>query len=372
MAYKKKIVKGARRRLNALRGGPDPTMKAAQLAVEGAIALNNWSKTSKGLRGFKSNQPKSKTSAMLRSNDSGYIRPHSFKSGTFKTSLSLKDKLDRHLNPPQTFSWTTNGKLETTSAVQGVSGFTVNNNFLNVIFGEYPNLRTESAVADTAYPVAGSHSKLNHLYTSIIHTFMNSSNLCAELSIYTYKSKNDIESSDQPVTASGAWSYAESINQLIGSNGNIDLAGGTTLLGKSPTNVSAKAYISRYWGLIDKCSVTMKPGESFKHNGIVHLNKVIAQYMLHGDTNSSVKDHCLSMIFVVKGQVIGSSTTGAISTGDAQISYIRQLKMAFCTATQSKPRDVIIGNDVVAVPVANQVFINTDTGAQVTAYTEDA
>ena len=378
MVYVRIRRKGAarRRKLTSAGGlrGTSPALMAAKVGVTGAQELYKWSKTSKGLRGFKRNQRYSGiNSSMLRSNDSGYIKPHFFKNGTPKTSLSFSDKLDMKLNPPNSFSWNTNGKLEANSGTQNATGYTVSNTFFNTIFAEYPNLRSEGSGADTVgYSSSGHHTSLNHRYTSITHTFMNSSNLTAELSVYTYKSKLDIDSGDQSISAASSWSYSESINNMLGSNGTNDSATGTAILGKAPTNYSAKQFISRYWGLIDKVSVTMKPGESFRHNGTIHLNRILKQFYLHGDNSACVKDHCLSMIFVVRGQVVGSSASTAVSTGDAQISYIRTLKMGFCTHTQSKPRDVVLTVDTPPIASANQIFINTDTSVQTTAYVEDA
>lgn len=370
---------GGRRRLGAVAAATN-ALSYVPVAINAGKRAYGMYKTAKSvynrLASFKGRPRPSfgskapKTFKIMRSGDSGYISPHIVRVGTPKTSLSMNDRVQRMVNPPQSFSWTQDGKIESSSGQQGVSGFIVNNSYLNQICGEYPNLRTESAVADPQVLNSSPNNRVNHHKTEVSYTFMNSSNITAELEIYTYRCNMDVDSTDQFATPSASWSYAEQINNL---NANtIDGASGTTLLAKRPIDRSVVGIIGRYWGAIDKARIYLKPGESVKHNLTQHVNRVMSLYMLNADTNAVIKHHAIGYIFVLRGQLVGSSLTSQVSTGDAQISFIRNVKISFSTYSQNRARDVVITNSIGNIGSVQQVVINTDTSAQTTGYVEDA
>lgn len=94
--------------------------------------------------------------------------------------------------------------------------------------------------------------------------------------------------------------------------------------------------------------------------------------MLNEDTSASVKAHSLSFIYVLKGQVVGSTLTTDISTGDAQISYVRNVKTQFSYTVNNRARDFTVGSSLPVIAPANQQFINTDTSAQQNGIVEDS
>lgn len=371
---KKYYVKKGRRRLQAAVAGLYANAAAGALAAQVA-------KTYKGpVPKLQSSKPVKKQGkkgnlrgtgfsglTMRHANPEGYIPAYSKIIGNTKTGLSFNEKIMKIINPPQTMLYNSIAKLETTSGVQGVSSFNINNGFLNDFFTFIQGIRSDSAVANTHYNANQLTNRVNHHWTSIQHTFLNSSNLACELEIYVFKNIQDIDSADQALSASSAWSYAESINGLQGVSTD-----GNSVLGKKPTDFSCKLYIGRYWRLISSNAVQMKAGESYKHYFRQHYNRQLAQYMLNGDVSASVKGHCLSVVYVIKGQVVGSSLTADISTGDAQVSVVRQVKTHFSYCGNNKPRDFLIGNQIPVVAAANQIFTNTDSSLQQTGYVEDA
>lgn len=309
-----------------------------------------------------------KTGVMRHSNSEGYIPGYSKIVGDNKAGLSFTERVQKAINPPQTLLYHSTAKLESTSGLQNVSSYNLNNTFWNDFFAFISALRSDAAaVSTTSYNSAQVTNRANHLWTSIQHTFMNSGNAAAELDIYIFQANQDIDSGDQSVNASASWSYAETINSANGVT-----ADANSVIGKKPTDFSARQYIRRFWKLISSNSVTMKPGESYKHYFRKHYNRQIAQYMLQGDSSASIKGHSLSIVYVVKGQVVGSSLDATISTSDCQISVVRQVKTQFCYANNMRSRDFLVGTPVGVIAPANQIFINTDTSAQTTGYVEDA
>lgn len=324
------------------------------------------------VQSFKKKAYPSKVFKTHRGGDMGYIAPHNVKVGKASTNLSISDKVNSIINPVQSFSYINVGKLDATSGSQGVSGFTLTNSFWNEVIAQYPNLRTESTTASNQYLNTGPTNRFLHKSNAIYHTFMNSSTLTAELEIYSYRCLQDIDSGDQFVSPQASWAYAEQINNMLGASGTTDSTLGTSALTKRPTDRSVVGVIGRYWGLMDKCRVYMKPGESFKHNLTTHINRVVSAYMLNVDNLAVIKNHALGFIYVLRGQLVGDSTTINVSTGDTQISFTRIIKTSFSTMNQNRKRDVIVVNGVTTIAPANQVVINTDSGAQVTGYVEDA
>lgn len=311
---------------------------------------------------------KTKTGVMRHSNSEGYIPGYSKIIGDNKAGLSFTERVQKAINPPQTLLYHSTAKLESTSGLQNVTSFNLNNTFWNDFFAFIAAGRSDvSTVSTTSYNSAQVTNRANHLWTSIQHTFMNSGNASVEMDIYIYQAIQDIDSGDQSITAASAWSYSESINSL-----NSVAADGTSVIGKKPTDFSAAQYIRRYWKLISSNSVTMKPGESYKHYFRKHYNRQIAQYMLNADTSASVKGHSLSIVYVVRGQVVGSSLDATVSTADCQVSLVRQVKTQFTYANNMRSRDFLVGSALTAIAPANQIFINTDTSAQTTGYVEDA
>lgn len=306
--------------------------------------------------------------SMMRANTEGYIPNISHVVGNSKKGLSFTEKIQKVINPPQTLMYNTTSKLEATSGLQGVSSFTINNSyfvdfFLFMAATKSDNSGVNNGIVDTA----SVSNTVNHLWTSVQNTFMNSGTTAAELDIYVYRALQDMGSTDQTVSAAAAWAYSEAIN---GANGIA--ADGTDRVGKKPTDASAKFLVNRYWKLVKKNSITMKPGESFKHYYCEHYNTQYARFMLQGDNTGITKRHSLSYVFVLRGQVVGSSTSSAISTGDAQISCVRTVKLQHCHANSVRPRDMLIGTDLTTIAPALQTIINTDKGTQETGYVEDA
>lgn len=300
-------------------------------------------------------------------NTEGYIAPYSKIIGSPETSLSLSDQVQRIMNPPQTLLYNSSGKIEATSGTQTTTHFTVNNLYWNDFFAFIAALRSDvSTVSNANYASTQVANRVNHHWTSILHTFMNSGTLTAELDIYVYQAVQDIDSGDNAVNINAAWQYAEQIN---GANGvAVD---GTQTLAKKPTDFSSNQYISRYWKLLSNSSVAIKPGESFKHYFRKYYNRQMAQYMLNGDTSAAIRKHSISILYVLKGQVVGSSLNTDVSTGDAQISFVRNVKTQFSYAVNNRTRDLTIGSSLPVIAPANQIYVNTDTSAQVTGFTED-
>lgn len=360
---KKGVRRGGRKLQPAVAG-----LYANALAGAAAARVAN---TFTGLRGRgrprgSRNQPV--VQAIKRANSEGYISPVSQVIGNAKTNLSFREKVHKIMNPPQTLLYQTQGRLDATSGRQSVLGYTIGNSMFGDFFsymaaGKSDNSAASAGTVDSAAVT----NTVTHLYTSIQHTFMNSSNLAAELDIYIFKAVQDIGSADQAASATGAWQYAEQINTL-----NTIAADGTDRIGKKPTDVSARFYINRYWKLLGKTSVTMKPGESFKHYFRQHYNKSYARFMLSQDTTGVTREHSISFIYVTRGQVVGNTLTTEVSTGDAQISLTRSTKMSFCYGQNIRPRDYVVGSDFTQFAAANQIFINTDSSTQNTGYVEDA
>lgn len=305
--------------------------------------------------------------SVRRANSEGYIPAYSKIIGNFKKGLSFKERIQAVMNPPQTILTNTTQKLEASSGRQAVFNYTLNNKFINDFFALQQATRSDSSVQTPYVDQNSATNSINHLWTSVQHTFLNSGNLTCELEMYIFKSAQDIDSLDSPHTAQSAWAHAEAINTAPGIGEN----SGILSVGKKPTDVSARFYIQRYWRLIGRSSVQMKPGESHKSYFRIHYNKEIRQFMLHGDAGAVMKDHCLSFVYVLKGQVVGSSLTTDISTGDAQVSIVRSLKYSMVQGQNVRPRDMLIGNDLSLIASANQIFINTDTSAQQTGFVED-
>jgi len=305
--------------------------------------------------------------AIRRANSEGYIPAYSKVIGNAKKGLSFTEKIHKIMNPPQTILTNTTVKIEASSGRQNVSEYTIKNASLNNFFSLSQALRSDGTAQSTLVDNTSPTQHVTHLWTSVQHTFMNSGNLTAELEVYIFKSAQDIDGLDAPRDAKLAWEYAESINTAPGI-----AADGVTTTGKKPIDVSSRFYVSRFWKLVGTCAVQMKPGESFKHYFRQHYNKSLYAYMLHGDTAACVKDHCLSFVYVVKGQVVGSSLDATISTGDAQISIVRNLKISANQGQTTRPRDITVGADLGIIASANQIFINTDTSAQSTGFVEDA
>lgn len=352
-----------------------PAMGAAAVrtAVQGAVLAHNVAKGINYLRGAdkKPRKPRAKKGAvklaMRHANTEGYIPGYSKIIGSFKKGLSFTEKIQKIINPPQTILSNSVAKYEASSGRQAVFNYTLNNSFWNQPFSLTQALRSDGTAQTPYVDQNAATNQVNHLWTSVQHTFMNSGNLTAELTIYVFKSAQDIDSLDSPRNAENAWIHAETMNTAPG----ISEGAGILTVGKKPTDVSARYYVSRYWKLIGSTEVQMKPGESFKHYFRHHYNKPLMQYQLHGDTTACVKDHCLSFLYVLKGQVVGSSLDASISTGDAQVSCVRTLKYSMCQGQNVRPRDMLIGADLSIIAPANQIFINTDTSDQVTGFKED-
>lgn len=366
----------SRRRLQAAVAGLYTNAAAGAVAARIAKTYKGPTvKPPKVLKVIKSNKSnnlrgsnkKKYTVVRRHANTEGYIPGYSKVYGSSKTSLSLSDKVQRIMNPPQTLLYNLSGKIDASSGTQTTVGFSLNNSYFNDFFAFIAALRSDvNTVSNSNYASTQVANRANHHWTSIMHTFMNSGNLIAELDIYIYEATQDIDSNDQAVSALSAWQYGEQIN---GANGiAVD---GTQTLGKKPLDFSSKLFINRYWRLISVNSVTIKPGENYKHYFRKHYNRQIAQYMLNADTAASIKKHSLSIIYVLKGQVVGSSLDTGVSTGDAQISYIRQIKTQFGYAVNQRARDMTIGTSLPVIPAANQIFMNTDTSTQLTGYQED-
>lgn len=301
-------------------------------------------------------------------NTEGYIPPFSLTIGTPKSGLSFAEKIQKIMNPPQVYLFNSTQKLEAGSGRQGVSGFTITNNLLENFFSLMAANKSDNSTNQTPYVDAAAQTNtVNHLWSSVQHTFLNSGNTACELDIYVYKSLQDQESTDQARTASAAWSHAESINTAAGI-----AADGTDKLAKKPTDGSSRFYVNRYWRLLSKNSVTMKPGESYKHYVRHHLNKQIAKFAFNGDTSDGVvKDHCLSYIFVCKGQVVNNSINAEVSTADCQITCVRSLKLSHCFANTVRPRNYLVGTDLPVIISGNQTWINADSSVATTGYFED-
>lgn len=325
--------------------------------------LVNAVKKTGNLRGTSSSY-----NVVRRANSEGYITPIQKVIGNSKSGLSFSEKVQKIMNPPQTMLYQSTQKIEAVSGRQGVAGFTIGNVYFSDFFGymaagKSDNSATSSSIID---PTAVSN-QVNHLWTSTLHTFMNSGNLTTELDIYVFRALQDIGAADQPISASSAWSYAESINSIASITND-----GTDRIGKKPTDTSAKYYINRWWKLLSKSTVSMKPGESFKHYFRHHYNTPFMRYMLSGDTSGATKYHSLSFVYVVRGQVVGSNLSADLSTGDAQISCVRQTKIQFNYSQNIRPRDYVVGTDLTQIATANQIFVNTDTSGQTIGYVEDA
>lgn len=358
---KPRVRKGGRKLQPAVAG----LYTAAAAGAAAARVANTWTgmtRRGQGLRGA-GNRP-----AIRRANTEGYIPPVSLIIGDKTKNLSFNEKVQKVMNPPQTMLYQSQQKLETVGGRQGISTFTITNVYFSDFFaymaaGKSDNAANSVINVDTT---AVSNS-VNHLYSSIQHTFMNSGNLTAELDIYVYKAIQDIGAADQAISAGSAWSYAESINGLATITND-----GYDRIGKKPTDVSAKFYVDRYWKLIGKTTVQMKPGESFKHYFRKHYNRPYYRFMLSQDTSGATRDHSISFVYVVRGQVVGSNLNTDVSTGDAQISCVRNTKIQFCYGQNTRPRDYVVGTDLVQIAAANQTFINTDTSGQVSGFVEDA
>lgn len=346
-------------------------------AAAGAAAAR-IAKTFTGLKGLKRVQNAVKaakrgnlrgsSSVVRRANSEGYIAPVSQIVGQLSAKKSFIERVQQVMNPPQTALYQSTQKIEAVSGRQGVAGYTLNNIFFADFFAYMAAGKSDNAANSVVnVDTTANTNQVNHLWTSFTHTFINSGNLTAELDIYVFKALQDIGSADQPISASSAWSYAESINGIatITNDGN-------DRIGKKPTDASCKYYVNRWWKLLGKTSTTMKPGESFKHYFRQHLNTPYARYMLMRDTQGVTKNHSISFVYVVRGQVVGSSLAADVSTGDAQISCTRQTKIQFCYSQNTRPRDYVVGTDLTQIAAANQIFINTDSSTQNTGYVEDA
>jgi len=366
IAKKRGNLRGSRIR-NALKAGAGLAMKVAGSAFASRRPLIKAMVATAGAKALGSVLTRTYNGVTRHSNSEGYIPSYSKVMGNTKTGLSFSEKIQKIMNPPQTLLYNSTQQLGVTSGIQTIAGFQLNNTFWNDFFTFIQPIRSDnSVVSNTNYLQTQATNRANHHWTSVLHTFLNSGNTSAELDIYIYQAQQDIDSADQAVTALASWAYAEQINALNGVS--ID---GTGTMGKKPTDFSSKLYIQRYWKLISSNSVKMKPGESYKHYFRQHYNRQIAKYMLNEDTAAAVKGHSLSFVYVLKGQVVGSSATTDISTGDAQISLVRQVKTQFSYTVNNRARDFTVGNNLAVIPTANQLFINTDTSAQQTGVTKD-
>lgn len=321
-------------------------------------------KYGKNLRGFKGAVKTARATST-----EGYIPGFSKVVGNSKKGLSFTEKIQGVINPPQVYLFNTTQKIEAGSGRQGVAGYTVNNTLLENFFSLMAANKSDNSSNQNATlvdPNAQSNT-VNHQWTSVLHTFLNSGNTTAEMEIYIYSSLQDLESTDQAISASAAWSHSESINTAAGIG-----ADGTDKLQKKPTDYSARFYMNRYWRLLSTASVTMKPGESYKHYYRHHYNKQLAKFMFNGDTSGVTKGHCLSYIYVVRGQVVGSSLDSTVSTGDCQISCVRTTKLSHTFANSVRPRNYLVGTDLSQIVTANQTFINTDNSTALTGFYEDA
>lgn len=232
-----------------------PAMKVAGRVAMGALA-------GKVISGFVG-------SKMRHSNSEGYIPAYSKVLGNTKTGLSFSEKIQKIMNPPQTLLYNTSGKFDATSGTQLTTSFNMNNAYWSDFFTFIQPIRSDnSVVSNTNYLSTSATNRVNHHWTSIQHTFLNSGNTCAELDIYIFQAIQDIDSVDQAITALSAWAYAEQINSLNGVS-----ADGTQTLAKKPTDFSSKIYMRRYWKLLSSNSVQMKAGESYKHYFRQHYNR---------------------------------------------------------------------------------------------------
>lgn len=346
---------------------------AVRTAVQGAVLAHNVAKGINYLRGSdkKAQKPRAKkgvaTTARATSTE-GYIPGFSKVVGNSKKGLSFTEKIQGIINPPQVYLFNTTQKMEAGSGRQGVSGFTVGNALLENFFSlGAANKSDNSSNQSTLYDNTAQTNTVNHQWTSVLHTFLNSGNTTAEMEIYVFSSLQDLESTDQAISASAAWSHSESINTAAGIG-----ADGTDKLQKKPTDYSARFYMNRYWRLVSTASVTMKPGESYKHYYRHHYNKQLAKFMFNGDTSGVTKGHCLSYIYVVRGQVVGSSLDSTVSTGDCQISCVRTTKLSHTFANSVRPRNYLVGTDLSQILTGNQTFINTDNSTALTGAYKDA
>lgn len=367
----KNAKRGGRRRLQGAVAGLYTAAAAGALASRVAktyTGLRGKSRTyankyGKNLRGGVKRFP-----STMRANSEGYIPNVSCVLGNSKKGLSFTERIQKIMNPPQTLLYQGTGRLDANSASQSVSSFTIDNSYFEDFFELMPSTKSDTATAGNGLVDANAASNtVNHLWTSVQHTFMNSGTTTAELDIYVYRALQDCGSADQTITAAATWAYAEQLNAAVGLGTD-----GATRIGKKPSDASARFVMNRYWRVLKKDSVVMKPGESFKHYFCEHYNKQYARFMLQGDLAGITKQHSISYVFVLKGQVVGSSIAATVSTGDAQVSYVRSTKLQHCFANNIRPRDLLIGTDLANIAVANQLIINTDTGAQKTGYEEDA
>jgi len=376
MAFKKKVVRRRGRRLSAAAvaaGVSTAVAGSGYLAGLAGAYKKNYKKPTMPPNPSLPKQMRPKKGKvvykmkMRHANPEGYIPSYSKTIGNPNTSLSFPERVQRIMNPPQTMLYNTTQKIESTSGLQAVNSFNINNLQLKDFFNFITAGRSDvTTTTNSNYNVSQVINRVNHHWTSVQHTFINSSNITAELEIYIFQAIQDIDSGDQAVNASAAWTYSESINGLNGVT-----ADSTSVVGKKPTDFSAQQYLRRYWRLVSTTTVQMKPGESFKHYFRKYYNRQIAQYMLNDDTSACLKNHSLSFVYVQKGQIIGSSLDSTISTGDTQISLYRTVKLQYSYCVNNRARDYQVGTGLTAILPANQVFINTDTSVQTTAYVED-
>lgn len=378
--FRESIVMARRQKKGVRRGGRRTQLLAT--AVQGAVLANGVRKAinyankaatysakyGKNLRGSMNKSGVKRFPSTMRANSEGYIPNVSCVLGNSKKGLSFTERIQKIMNPPQTLLYQGTGRLDVNSGSQSVSSFTIDNSYFEDFFELMPSTKSDTATAGNGLVDANAASNtVNHLWTSVQHTFMNSGTTTAELDIYVYRALQDCGSADQTITAAATWAYAEQLNAAVGLGSD-----GATRIGKKPSDVSARFVMNRYWRVLKKDSVVMKPGESFRHYFCEHYNKQYARFMLQGDLAGITKQHSISYVFVLKGQVVGSSIAATVSTGDAQVSYVRSTKLQHCFANNIRPRDLLIGTDLANIAVANQLIINTDTGAQKTGYEEDA
>lgn len=321
-------------------------------------------KYGKNLRGFKGAAVRSAPRAV---STEGYIPGFSKVVGNSKKSLSFVEKVQQSMNPPQVYLFNSSTKLEAGSGRQGVYGFTIGNSLLENFFSLMAANKSDNSANQSTLVDANSQTNtVNHQWTSCLHTFLNSGNTTCEMDIYIYSALQDLESTDQAISASAAWSHAENINSAAGIS-----ADGTDKLQKKPTDYSSRFYMNRYWRLISNQSVTMKPGESYKHYYRHHYNKQLAKFMFNGDTSGVTKGHTLSYIYVIRGQVVNSSIDSTVSTGDAQITCVRTTKLSHTFANSVRPRNYLVGTDLPVILSANQTWINNESNVATTGYFED-
>jgi len=133
----------------------------------------------------------------------------------------------------------------------------------------------------------------------------------------------------------------------------------------SPMSPQVKDRVGFWFRKISTSDFSLKPGQQFNSSFVFNLDK--NKIMREQSEFSHIAGISYNIVVEFQGQIVGDSTvtTGdnVISTGSCQLSVIRENQRILGIENKLKSKIVLQTAPLTQIGIANQVIINSDTGA---------